>query len=151
MAISNYGWNKITTLVVRVGTYLDGPNAWIDYEDIIVHNSLTSPGFYEGYNDFYFADDALPNVRAVKDILEQFDVKSKVQQAKLEQYGKFLIDTSTKEGQDIVNQIKNIPTVSSSEFRKAGRWTLETVTKEGKEIAKQMDNIKPLVLVSLKK
>ena len=37
----------------------------------------------EGYNDFYFADDALPNVQAVDNILEQFDVKRKVQQAKL--------------------------------------------------------------------
>ena len=37
----------------------------------------------EGYNDFYFADDALQNVQAVKNMLSQFDVKSKVQQAKL--------------------------------------------------------------------
>ena len=37
----------------------------------------------EGYNDFYFADDALQNVKAVKNMLDQFDVKSKVQQAKL--------------------------------------------------------------------
>ena len=37
----------------------------------------------EGYNDFYFADDALQNVQAVDNILEQFDVKRKVQQAKL--------------------------------------------------------------------
>ena len=36
----------------------------------------------EGYNDFYFADDALKNVKAVKDVLSQIDVKSKVQQAK---------------------------------------------------------------------
>ena len=36
----------------------------------------------EGYNDFYFADDALQNVQAVKNMLDQFDVKSKVQQAK---------------------------------------------------------------------
>ena len=35
----------------------------------------------EGYNDFYFADDALKNVQAVKNILDQFDVKSKVRQA----------------------------------------------------------------------
>ena len=35
-----------------------------------------------GYNDFYFADDSLPNVQAVKNILDQVDVKSKVQQAK---------------------------------------------------------------------
>lgn len=37
----------------------------------------------EGYNDFYFADDAIKNVAAVKDALSVFDVKSKVQQAKV--------------------------------------------------------------------
>ena len=37
----------------------------------------------EGYNDFYFADDALQNVQAVQNMLDQFDVKSKVQQAKV--------------------------------------------------------------------
>jgi len=37
----------------------------------------------EGYNDFYFADDAIKNVKAVKDALSVFDVKSKVQQAKV--------------------------------------------------------------------
>ena len=36
----------------------------------------------EGYNDFYFADDALQNVQAVDNMLSQFDVKRKVQQAK---------------------------------------------------------------------
>jgi len=36
----------------------------------------------EGYNDFYFADDALQNVQAVDNMLEQFDVKRKVQQAR---------------------------------------------------------------------
>ena len=35
----------------------------------------------EGYNDFYFADDAKSNVKAVRDVLEQLDVKSQVQQA----------------------------------------------------------------------
>ena len=38
----------------------------------------------EGYNDFYFADDAMQNVDAVKNMLDQFDVKSKVQQAKIQ-------------------------------------------------------------------
>ena len=37
----------------------------------------------EGYNDFYFADDALQNVQAVDNMLEQFDVKRKVQQARI--------------------------------------------------------------------
>ena len=37
----------------------------------------------EGYNDFYFADDAPQNVKAVKTALDVIDVKSKVQQARL--------------------------------------------------------------------
>jgi hypothetical protein len=36
----------------------------------------------KGYNDFYFADDAIKNVKAVKEILDQVDVKSDVQLAK---------------------------------------------------------------------
>jgi len=37
----------------------------------------------EGYNDFYFADDAYQNIKAVKDALSPLDVKSKIQQAKV--------------------------------------------------------------------
>jgi hypothetical protein len=37
----------------------------------------------EGYNDFYFADDAIQNVKAVRNALEVLDVKSKTQQAKI--------------------------------------------------------------------
>ena len=37
----------------------------------------------EGYNDFYFADDHLGNVKAVKDVFNTFDIKGKVQQAKI--------------------------------------------------------------------
>jgi predicted DNA-binding protein len=37
----------------------------------------------EGFNDFYFADDALQNVQAVDNMLNQFDVKRKVQQARV--------------------------------------------------------------------
>ena len=36
----------------------------------------------EGYNDFYFADDAMQNVAAVKKAMSVLDVKSKVQQAR---------------------------------------------------------------------
>ena len=39
--------------------------------------------FAEGYNDMYFVDDALPNVKAVKRVLDQLDIKSKVVQAKI--------------------------------------------------------------------
>ena len=38
--------------------------------------------FADGYNDFYFTDDHLGNVKAVKDVLSVLDVKSKVQQAR---------------------------------------------------------------------
>ena len=38
----------------------------------------------EGYNDFYFADDAYKNVKAVQEVLEVADVKSKVHQAKVQ-------------------------------------------------------------------
>ena len=37
--------------------------------------------FAEGYNDIYFADDALQNVEAVKTALDQLDIKSKIVQA----------------------------------------------------------------------
>ena len=40
--------------------------------------------YAEGYNDLYFVDDALQNVKAVKKVLEQLDIKSKVVQAKLQ-------------------------------------------------------------------
>ena len=39
--------------------------------------------FAEGYNDFYFADDHIGNVNAVKEVLDVLDVKSKVQQARV--------------------------------------------------------------------
>jgi len=58
----------------------------------------------EGYNDFYFADDAIQNVKAVKQILDQVDVKSKVQQAKSSkrkklsvEFNRMLEDTTGKE------------------------------------------------------
>ena len=38
--------------------------------------------FAEGYNDMYFVDDALQNVEAVKQVLDQLDIKSDVVQAK---------------------------------------------------------------------
>ena len=40
--------------------------------------------FAEGYNDMYFVDDAMPNVRAVKQVLDALDIKSKVVQAKIQ-------------------------------------------------------------------
>jgi len=39
--------------------------------------------YSEGYNDMYFVDDALPNVRAVKNMMEQLDIKGSSVQAKI--------------------------------------------------------------------
>jgi hypothetical protein len=52
----------------------------------------------EGYNDFFFVDDAYKNVKAVKEALEVFDVKSKTQQAKVAFASKDL----SKEFNDII-------------------------------------------------
>ena len=48
----------------------------------------------EGYNDFFFVDDAYKNVKAVQDALDVFDVKSKTQQAK----SKFSISKNLDKG-----------------------------------------------------
>ncbi len=68
----------------------------------------------EGYNDFYFADDALQNVQAVKNMLDQFDVKSKVQQAKV----KFSKSMDTKFN-DILENITGIESKKRFDFIKA--------------------------------
>jgi hypothetical protein len=57
----------------------------------------------EGYNDFYFADDAYKNVQAVQEVLEQADVKSKVHQAKV-QFSKNL----NKEFNNIIEDVTGI-------------------------------------------
>ena len=78
----------------------------------------------EGYNDFYFADDALQNVQAVKNMLDQFDVKSKVQQAKLsfsksmdEEFNKILEETMG------VDAAKRFSEAQARLNRKQGKWT----------------------------
>ena len=74
--------------------------------------------FSEGYNDFYFADDAIKNVEAVKDVLSQLDVKSKVQQAR-ELFSKVL----NKEVNDIMEHslgIESKKTFSKAEAKVRG-------------------------------
>ena len=74
--------------------------------------------FAEGYNDMYFVDDALPNVKAVKDVLEQLDIKSKVVQAKVKFSKKAPLDFNI-----ILEQSKGIAAgkkFSVAEARKRG-------------------------------
>ena len=65
-----------------------------------------------GYNDFYFADDALQNVQAVKNMLDQFDVKSKVQQARVN-----FSKTMSKEFNNILQDVVGVE--SEQVFSKA--------------------------------
>jgi len=57
----------------------------------------------EGYNDIYFADDALANVQVVEDVLNQFDIKSKVQLAKQSQSKNY-----SKDFNDMISRKKGI-------------------------------------------
>ena len=75
--------------------------------------------FSEGYNDMYFVDDALPNVKAVKDVLDQLDVKSKVQQALASKKNKLAGEFSK-----IIEESRGIPrdkTFSAAAAKEAGK------------------------------
>ena len=81
----------------------------------------------EGYNNFYFADDALPNVQAVKDLLDQFDVKQRVEQAKLD-FSKS--KTKVKIFNDIIEETTGVKSdatfsdiVAKRQGEKKGRYT----------------------------
>ena len=73
--------------------------------------------FAEGYNDIYFVDDALPNVKAVADVIDQLDIKGKSVQAKF-QFSRRLnpeldniIKTTRQQGLDInriIEQTKGV-------------------------------------------
>jgi len=66
----------------------------------------------EGYNDFYFADDAIQNVSAVASALNVVDVKSQVQQAKASQAKDLDLDFN-----DIIEQKTGI--AANKEYSKA--------------------------------
>ena len=78
----------------------------------------------KGYNNFYFADDAVKNVKAVKNVLEQIDVKSKVQLALASKKRTFdsiinnIIESSTG--------IKNYKTYSEARAKVEGKKNNKT-------------------------
>jgi len=72
----------------------------------------------EGFNDFYFADDALQNVQAVKNMLDQFDVKSKVQQAKVK-FSKTLNDKFNDQLENVTG-IESFKRFETTKARKRG-------------------------------
>jgi hypothetical protein len=84
----------------------------------------------DGYNDFYFADDHTGNVKAVKNALDTFDVKGKVQLAKVK-FSKGL-DTGFN---DMIQRQKGVE--SFKEFSKA------TGKRRGKKTGKWKFFISP--------
>jgi len=73
----------------------------------------------EGYNDFYFADDALKNVKAVKDVFNVLDVKSKVQQARVK-----FSERLSKDFNDMIERNKGVKSeakFSDIQARRRGR------------------------------
>ena len=74
----------------------------------------------EGFNDFYFADDALQNVQAVKNMLDQFDVKSKIQQAKTQFSKPENLDKSFNDILENITGIESKKRFSAIKARKRG-------------------------------
>ena len=96
--IKKYGPKNVFVLTARMQDADTAIHGWLKSKGInIPLKNITGLGnstgeakaewmlekFAEGYNDMYFVDDALPNVKAVKDVLDQLDIKSKVVQAKM--------------------------------------------------------------------
>jgi len=94
--IKKYGNENVFILTARapesakaIFEYLKSEGAELPLENITGLGNSTGEAkalwmlkkFSEGYNDMYFVDDAISNVKAVKNVLDQLDVKSKVQQA----------------------------------------------------------------------
>jgi len=96
--IKKYGNENVFVLTARMQEAAPAIHAWLKSKGVeIPLKNITGLGnstgeakalwmlekFAEGYNDMYFVDDALPNVKAVKNVLNQLDIKSKVQQARI--------------------------------------------------------------------
>ena len=96
--IKKYGNKNVFILTARaaesapaIKAYLESEGVSLPIENITGLGNSTGEAkamwmldkFAEGYNDMYFVDDALPNVAAVKGVLSQLDIKSKVVQTKL--------------------------------------------------------------------
>jgi hypothetical protein len=94
--IAKYGIDNVFILTARPAESAPAIKSWLETQGVNMPiENITGLGnstgeakamwmlekFAEGYNDMYFVDDALPNVKAVKNVLNQLDIKSKVRQA----------------------------------------------------------------------
>ena len=126
--VKKYGNKNVFVLTARMQDAAGPIHGWLKSKGIdIPFKNITGLGdgrgeakaewmldkFAEGYNDMYFVDDAMPNVDAVKKVLDQLDIKSKVVQAKI----KFSKDAS-KDFNDMLERSKG---VASDEIVSAAR------------------------------
>ena len=96
--LKKYGPDNIFVLTARQQQAAPAIHGWLKSKgvDIPIEN-ITGLGnstgeakalwmlekFSQGYNDMYFVDDAMSNVKAVRNVLEQLDIKYNVQQARI--------------------------------------------------------------------
>ncbi len=132
--IKKYGPENVFILTARPQTADVAIQGWLESKGIkIPFKNITglanSTGqakanwmlekFAEGYNDMYFVDDALSNVKAVKDVLDQLDIKSKVVQAKIK-----FSKTASQEFNNIIEESQGTKAdrvISYQEALKMGR------------------------------
>jgi len=97
--IKKFGPNNVFVLTARPPESATAIQGWLKSKGINISlKNITGLGnstgeakamwmlekFAEGYNDMYFVDDALSNVKAVKNVLDQLDIKSNVQQVRVQ-------------------------------------------------------------------
>tara|TARA_R100001463_G_scaffold3381_2_gene13766 strand:+ start:13196 stop:19981 length:6786 start_codon:yes stop_codon:yes gene_type:complete len=131
--IKKFGPNNVFVLTARPPSSATAIHEWLKTKGIkIPLKNITGLGnstgeakanwmlqkFSEGYNDMYFVDDALPNVEAVKNALDQLDIKSNVQQAKIK-FSNSLDDNFNSILED-VSGIDSKKRYSKSKARKRG-------------------------------
>jgi len=134
--IKKYGIENNYILTARPPESAPAIKAWLESQgiDMPIENitglgnstgeakAMWMAGKYaEGYNDMYFVDDALPNVDAVKDMMEQLDIKGSSVQAKI-QFSKGF----DKQFNDIIEQVTGVDSqkrFSSAQAELRGRKT----------------------------
>jgi len=90
--------------------------------------------FSEGYNDMYFADDALGNVKAVREVLNQLDVKYKIQQAMRGEDAKIESKESVKD----IDRLDAPENYNNIKYSKSHRSEYEkTISKHRSDLVKE--------------
>ncbi len=131
--IEKYGADNVFVLTARQQESATAIYEWLKSKGITIpFENITGLGksegsakaewmlnkYAEGYNDMYFVDDALPNVEAVKKVLDALDIKSKVVQARI----MFSKDAS-QEFNEMLERNKDVDakkTFSAAEARRRG-------------------------------